>query len=897
MESKSPENVLSVSTPTSPNRSTTDSHRIQTPPLPRGSSQRTTSSHPAASPESAERALDQIANQPADIYSIPEPSIENNVSSARERPRFVTPSAMLDRTVALQEGSLSPPRQRTSSSTGRPATPTPSGTSPGRSLFNTLSPMPNRERSSNQSTSSTKPNSPGQRLFSPSSSASETPLSPGRQVFCQTGTSKSPRTLSTASSHSSSAKSTPVNTASRSLLQSPPAPPEIRRGTSALTTLSAEQEQEDATDRLEPLASNSLTRNFEEFRDHDGVQLSDMYGPFGGGNGESDKLVSKIESERSRRNRASDVPPPVSVVTVRSSGEEGEVSTRDTKVLVRSHHVPLSPNRSDHSGRRDGGLDASSALLLGNGTELQEADAKRAPLLPQNPYPFDTEENCLIGDTGIDSEYGRVHIPSSWAKAGLVLDEDDPEQRQREIMVTRPWRISDSSGSSERRVELELSHDRSSRERSKADSKPIEYDTGNKERDEIMRRAKAFIEAFEDMDFSDDAASLVMSQYSRNEELDGTGADTWEDSLQAEDGLAKLGGDWMSSSSRGRCTMEAMEADPSRYLPEIYEEACKKLNRDNVDGALSSFKIILRCQKEKYGAVHEHTAAALYNVGIAHLRGQNGQEALGAFEEATQVRRAVLWREHRSVAVALVKVGITNLLLRRFEEALWNFREALSVRKRALGPHHPSTARIYNNIGCVHVEFNELREARRAFETALEIQRNTLSNDPDSRGIMLATATTLCNLGYLYRHRELNGKAALVLREAADLQEIVLGSSNPAVLSTLDCLADSCANGGQTTDALRFYNIILTRYRVGGAPNSQTVLRAESVLLYKMSRAHRQRNDRESQLDTLKLALRSVRALSDAGSTRKDALERRIIYDMRSCREHMDKNKIKRIEG
>jgi len=291
--------------------------------------------------------------------------------------------------------------------------------------------------------------------------------------------------------------------------------------------------------------------------------------------------------------------------------------------------------------------------------------------------------------------------------------------------------------------------------------------------------------------------------------------------------------------------------------------------------------------------VHEHVASACYNLGIAHLRGQQLHDALEDFGEATRIRRAALGREHPAVAISLVKVGVTQLQLHRFENALWNFREALSIRKRSLGPLHPSTARIYNNIGCVHVEFNELREARRAFEAALDIQRNALSEDPDSRGIMLATATTLCNLGYLYRHRDLHGKAALVLKEAADLQETVLGRSNAAVLSTLDNLADCSAAAGQTIEALRYFNMILIRYRVGDSlAGGQQILRAEAVLLYKMSRVHRQRNDRESQLDTLKLALRSVRAMTKPTS-RKDTLERRIVYDMRSCRDQIEKDKTK----
>jgi tetratricopeptide (TPR) repeat protein len=79
---------------------------------------------------------------------------------------------------------------------------------------------------------------------------------------------------------------------------------------------------------------------------------------------------------------------------------------------------------------------------------------------------------------------------------------------------------------------------------------------------------------------------------------------------------------------------------------------------------------------------------------------------------------------------------------------------------------HPSTARIYNNIGCIHVEFQELAEARRAFEAALDIQRNALVHQPESGPLLFGAGATLQNLGYLYRKRGMESKAAMVLREA-----------------------------------------------------------------------------------------------------------------------------------
>jgi tetratricopeptide (TPR) repeat protein len=225
--------------------------------------------------------------------------------------------------------------------------------------------------------------------------------------------------------------------------------------------------------------------------------------------------------------------------------------------------------------------------------------------------------------------------------------------------------------------------------------------------------------------------------------------------------------------------------------------------------------------------------------------------------------------------------------MHRFDQALWIFREALTIRKRALGPLHPSTARIYNNIGCVHVEFNEYQEARRAFEAALDVQRNALSHEPDSGSLMFGTATTLCNLGYLYRYRDMHAKACLVLQEAVDLQERVLGKST-TLLSTLDNLADSYANSGNAEEALRTYYMIFDQFRSGDLSSTSQSARSKTVLLYKMSRVYHQQNDPETQLDMLKMAYQTLSSVDGNGNV--DSLERRIHYDIQACRNLLVKN-------
>ena len=154
---------------------------------------------------------------------------------------------------------------------------------------------------------------------------------------------------------------------------------------------------------------------------------------------------------------------------------------------------------------------------------------------------------------------------------------------------------------------------------------------------------------------------------------------------------------------------------------------------------------------------------------------------------------------------------------------------------------------------------------------------------------MFATATTLCNLGYLYRFRDMHTKACFVLKEALGMQEKVLGKSNPSVLSTMDNLADSCANSGNTNEALKYYELVLGRIRSQGATDKKS-RRAGAVLLYKISRVYRKKSRWPEQLERLKEA-RDIAKLDAELTGRSDPLERKILYDIRACRENIERNR------
>ena len=186
---------------------------------------------------------------------------------------------------------------------------------------------------------------------------------------------------------------------------------------------------------------------------------------------------------------------------------------------------------------------------------------------------------------------------------------------------------------------------------------------------------------------------------------------------------------------------------------------------------------------------------------------------------------------------------------------------------------------------------------------------------PENGPILLAAAATLCNLGFVYRHHGANHtKATAFLSDALELQERIFGTLHGSVISTMDNLADSYADGGLGIEAVECYKTMLLRIRaklseVGLSKEEakrKVLLLAEAVVFYKMSRVHRQRNVYGAQIDALKMSLRSARACSTAFESNsenhrfslKDTnhkndlavkfLERRLLFAIRECRERLE---------
>ncbi|GAX28176.1 hypothetical protein FisN_35Lh030 [Fistulifera solaris] len=564
---------------------------------------------------------------------------------------------------------------------------------------------------------------------------------------------------------------------------------------------------------------------------------------------------------------------------------------KDARIRIEPFFVPETSPIKDRS--HDNSIDAIGGPF--SESEHLYTD-KNYETAEQQRFGYDDEESFMLRDSDEKSRHGRIHYPNLLQKAGMTLEGLEFGTHRPAMLVTRPYRHGTPKHASSTRTK---DIDRITSPNSLDNGIDV-ASTGNTDRDDVMKRARDLLTAHQLKESSQEqrkgnATNNPSSQHSfrghtesDQESRDHRRQETLDDELM-DDGVAPLGGYWPSSIEEpGEISLDSMLANPISNLAAIHADAVRLLKNNLALDSWNLFEVVLQCQRNKHGPLHPDVASALHNVGISQLRAGSHADALATFEEAARIRKGSLGSEHPLVAVSMVKVGICLLLMHRFDQALYAFREALDIRKRALGPLHPSTARVYNNIGCVHVEFNEYREARRAFEAALDVQRNASCHESDSSSLLFGMATTLCNLGYLYRYRDMHAKACLVLQEAVDLQERVLGKSNGTLLTTLDNLADSYANSGNAQKALRTYKILFDQLHSSELSSTSQSAQSKTVLLYKMSRVYHQQNDPQSQLDILKVAQQTLLSVDE--NRNADSLERKIQHDIQACRNLLTKN-------
>jgi tetratricopeptide (TPR) repeat protein len=369
--------------------------------------------------------------------------------------------------------------------------------------------------------------------------------------------------------------------------------------------------------------------------------------------------IFREKKSSSQRKRKEVQEPPVPQITVSSEGGEEKKGdefperkrNKGTRIFITPHFVPeMSPQRP---ARRP--LNSSDdAVASGDNNDMSfspDTSSEAAGAVLNQSYTYDAEESCLISDSGVDSEHGRIHYPLTWNKAGIQSNESESVTGH-DIIVTRPFRaapLTQNVGRGGGGLHGSTSTN-SSKQRG---SETVNFSTGNKERDDVMARARAILQAHSEQESETGEGDPPSDEGEIDDEAyddPTTKSSAFEQDLQ-EDGVAPLGGHWVSKGENGRKFTRDMLKDPMNFLPEIHDEASRQLKKGNLVDAQYLFEMVLRCQRRRHGTLHPDVAAALHNVGIAQLREQNHLEALKAFEEAARVRKGSLGKDHPLVAV------------------------------------------------------------------------------------------------------------------------------------------------------------------------------------------------------------------------------------------------------
>jgi hypothetical protein len=362
-------------------------------------------------------------------------------------------------------------------------------------------------------------------------------------------------------------------------------PPRVRRSPNNDQFSAMDSRLDTRTIAISPITNKSLWEPSDESY---GQDLSvDESRKLTSGNGasifrsEQERIVATDSNHMNVRSK----PAPVVEVTVSTDEAEDKDDDNDsslrragnaeTRIFVSPHLVPeTSPSsrnrRKDNNDSEEVGesrfFDDDEHFTPDTSTEIAGSTS-----VTQKAFSYDDEENCLISDTGVDSEHGRVHFPLAWNK-GRVEGDDKPSTTGRDIMVTRPYRGKKSA------IRVSLARSTSANS-DKAGSETVNFSTGNKERDDVMSRARAILEA---NGSNEPPATYGGSDGSEADDSvdfgDGTKVRPFDQDL-LEDGVAPLGGKWPSAAESGRRpgTIRVMLEDPMNNLRELHEEATQLL--------------------------------------------------------------------------------------------------------------------------------------------------------------------------------------------------------------------------------------------------------------------------------------------------------------------------------
>ena len=219
------------------------------------------------------------------------------------------------------------------------------------------------------------------------------------------------------------------------------------------------------------------------------------------------------------------------------------------------------------------------------------------------------------------------------------------------------------------------------------------------------------------------------------------------------------------------------------YLRARYAEA-ERLHRR----ALAIWKAL--------GPDNPDTATSLNNLGVLlRFQGRYYGEAEELLRRALAIREAELGPNHPDTAISLNNLALLLQAQGRYGEAEPLLRRALEIREATLRSDHPDIVFTLNDLaGVLRAQGRYYGEAEELLRRAMKIREAAVDPDhPDGATIPnvttnLDTATSLHNLGKLFRDQGRYGEAEPLLRRALAIREQALGPDHPDTATSLNSL-------------------------------------------------------------------------------------------------------------
>lgn len=230
---------------------------------------------------------------------------------------------------------------------------------------------------------------------------------------------------------------------------------------------------------------------------------------------------------------------------------------------------------------------------------------------------------------------------------------------------------------------------------------------------------------------------------------------------------------------------------------EQHVEACRKrLAQGDSAGAESAFASAL-AEAEAAGPDSPALAACLTVLAQVRLQQRDHPSAEQLFRRALEVRERAAEFDHTGVIQVLGHLATLHSARADYDEAESLLLRALTLADKFLQSSHPAVASLLNNLSRLYFKRADYAKADRMLVRLLQIKQALGTEHPEVAGVLASIAALRSALG---KH----DVAEQLWRRVLAIREKSLPNNDPALVTTLNSLADACASQGEHEEALHF---------------------------------------------------------------------------------------------